>query len=83
MSKTFGIFLDFYPEILDHDTTLNSVNISSLYTSTNHDFGIEAVTYWINKHNDPIPGRFTDTFIIESLKFVLKSNNFPVVLKTP
>ena len=58
------------------DTILYSVDITSLYTSITHDLGIEAIKYWIRKHRDLIPTRFTDDFIINSLLFVLKNNNF-------
>ena len=70
-------FLRLLPTDLSYkETILYSVDISSLYTSINHDLGIEATTYWINKHRDVIPDRFSDRFIIESLEFVLKNNNF-------
>ena len=59
-----------------NDVTLYSVDISSLYTSINHDLAIKAITYWIRKHKNLIPDRFTEIFILKSLRFVLENNNF-------
>ena len=36
---------------------------------------IETISYWLHKKRELIPQRFTNDFIIESLKFVLKNNN--------
>lgn len=70
-------FLRLLPATLDYNaTTLYSVDISSLYTSITHDLGVEAIQYWINKHRNLIPSRFNNDFIIHSLLFVLKNNNF-------
>ena len=52
-----------------------SCDISSLYTSIPTELGIEAISYWLHKKRELIPQRFTNDFIIESLKFVLKKNN--------
>ena len=70
-------FLKQLPHTMDfNNTTLYSVDITSLYTSIPHDLGIDAIRYWITKYRHLIPQRFTEAFIIESLSFVLKNNNF-------
>ena len=70
-------FLRLIPQdIKFSETTLYSVDISSLYTSINHDLGLEAISFWLVKHQKMIPKRFTKDFIIDSLDFVLKNNNF-------
>ena len=51
-----------------------SCDISSLYISIPTELGIEAVNYWLHKKRELIPQRFTNDFIMESLKFVLKNN---------
>ena len=56
--------------------TLYSVDITSLYTSINNNLGIEAICFWLDKHKELIPERFSKDFIIQSLKFVLENNNF-------
>ena len=58
------------------ETTMYSVDISSLYTSISHSLGINAIKFWINKHRKLIPNRFSEEFIIESLIFVLENNYF-------
>ena len=50
-----------------------SSDISSLYTSILTELGIEAIDYWLHKKRELITQRFTNDFIIESLKFVLKT----------
>lgn len=70
-------FLRTLPHQLDfHNTTLYSVDISSLYTSIPHELGLEAIEYWIQKHKNLIPPRFTKEFILHSIKFILTHNNF-------
>ena len=69
-------FLRKLPRSVDFDCELYSVDIVSLYTSIPHDLGIEAISYYIDKHRSRIPNRFTKEFILESLLFVLENNNF-------
>ena len=51
-----------------------SCDISSLHTSIPTELGIEAISYWLHKKRELIPQRFTNDFITEPLKFVLKNN---------
>ena len=51
-----------------------SCDISSLYISIPTELGIEVVSYWLHKKRELIPQWFTNDFIMESLKFVLKNN---------
>ena len=69
-------FLRKLPHSLSFDCELFSVDIVSLYTNIPHDLGNEAVSYYVDKYRDKIPSRFTKEFILESLMFVLKNNNF-------
>ena len=43
-----------------------------LYNLIPTELAIEAIRYWLHKKQDIIPQWFTNDFIIESLKFVLK-----------
>ena len=52
-----------------------SCDTPSLYTLIPTELGIEAISYWLHKKQALNPQRFTNDFIIESLKFVLKNNN--------
>ena len=63
------------PTKIPFDSTMYSCDISSLYTSTPTESGIEAISYWLHQKRESIPKRFTNDFIIESLKFALKNNN--------
>ena len=53
-----------------------SCDIESLYTSVTTELGLEAIEYWIMRKRDLIPQRFTKEFILESIEFILKNNNF-------
>ena len=52
-----------------------SCDFSSLYTSIPTEPGIEAISYWLRQKHELIPQQFTNDFIIELLKFVLKNSN--------
>ena len=51
-------------------------DISILYSLIPTEFGIEAIRYWLNKKQGLIPQWFTNDFIIDSLKFVLKKKQY-------
>ena len=69
-------FLRFLPSPLNFDSVLYSCDIESSYTSIPIKLSIEAIDYWITKKCNSIPERFTKEFIIDSIKFILKNNNF-------
>ena len=68
-------FLRKLPTKIPFDSTMYSCDISSLYILIPTELGVEAISYWLHKKRELIPQRFTNDFIIESLKFVLKNNN--------
>ena len=76
MSKTILDFLKKIQRNVNQNTRLYYVDIVSLYTSIPHELGVDAVRYYINKYRHLIPSQFTNTFIIESIIFLLKNNNF-------
>ena len=53
-----------------------SCNIESLYTSIPSELGLEAIEYWIMRKRNLVSQRFTKEFILESIEFILKNNNF-------
>ena len=57
-------------------TVLTTFEICMLYTSIPHEYGIETISYWIDKHPETINPRFCKNFIIEGLLFVLENNVF-------
>ena len=62
------------PSNISLDSSMYSFDISSLYTSIPTKLWIEAIRYWLHKKRELIPQRFTNYFIIKSLKFLLKNN---------
>lgn len=63
------------PHKLDGKYKLFGCDIKSLYTSIPHELGLKAIKYWINRCRDLIQPRFTNSFILESIEFLLKNNN--------
>ena len=55
---------------------LCTFDVKSLYTNIPHEYGLEAMNYWLNKHQDSINSRFSKAFILESIEFILKNNSF-------
>ena len=53
-----------------------SCDIETLYTSLPTELGLEAIEDWIMSKRDLIPQHFTKEFILESIEFILKTNNF-------
>ena len=51
-----------------------SVDVKEMYPSIDHNLGLEAIKFWLNKYPELIPSRFSKKFILESLSFVLKNN---------
>ena len=69
-------FLQFLPSSLNFDSALYSCDIKILHSSISIDLGIEAIDYWITRKRNLTPERFTKEFIIDSIKVILKNNNF-------
>ena len=46
-----------------------------MYTSIPHDYGLEAISFWIEKHPDSLHSRFSKGFVLESIKIILENNN--------
>ena len=69
-------FLRKLPSEIPYDCDLYTCDVVSLYTSIDHDLGLQALQYWLNKLRHLIPSRFTPDFILESASFVLKNNCF-------
>ena len=59
----------------NENTALVTFDVVSLYTSIPHNYGIEAISFWLNKHPETMNDRFTKAFILESIKLILENNN--------
>ena len=69
-------FIRKFPSKLDYPCKLYSCDITSLYTSIDIELGLTALDYWIKKLRHLIPSRFTNSFILDSARFVLSNNYF-------
>jgi hypothetical protein len=72
--KNEGDFLRKFPKNIGKDSYIVCCDVISLYTSIPHELGLQAIEYWIDKHNNLIPSRFTKDFIMEGTCFVLENN---------
>ena len=57
------------------DTLLVTFDVASLYTNIHHSFGLEALDYWLENHQENLHARFNKEFVLECAKFILQSNN--------
>ena len=55
---------------------LVTFDVESLYTNIDHDLGIKAIKFWVEKHRDKIPSRFSVKFICEAIQIILENNVF-------
>lgn len=62
------------PESQQH--LLATFDVESLYTNIDHELGIKAIKYWINKLGNKIASRFTEDFICDAIRIVLENNTF-------
>lgn len=69
-------FLNKIPETTDPNTILVTVDVTSLYTNIPHDFGLQAIKFWIEKHPELFPRKFSPDFILDSIQFILENNTF-------
>ncbi|CAH3037813.1 unnamed protein product [Porites lobata] len=69
-------FLNYLPRIVPETTILVSFDVTSLYTNINHELGVKAMEYWINKHPRSLNSRFSKEFIIDSILLILTNNTF-------
>ena len=57
-------------------TVIYTFDVKSLHKNISHESGLYAVNFWLEKHGASINSRFPKAFILESIKFILKNNNF-------
>ena len=66
--------MDFFknkcPRDVDEDTEIVTFDVISLYTSIPHEFGLEAIDYFL----EDLHLRFRKKFVLESANFILKNN---------
>eukprot|EP00106_Octopus_bimaculoides_P007746 XP_014775188.1 PREDICTED: uncharacterized protein LOC106872641 [Octopus bimaculoides] len=68
--------LNHLPKTTNEEAFLVSFDVVNLYTNIPHEFAIEAIKFWLEKHPEAFPNCISTTFITESLKFTLTNNYF-------
>ena len=51
-----------------------SVDIKDMYPSIKNELGLEALRFWLEKHPNLLPSRFSVEFILEAMLFILNNN---------
>ena len=64
-------FLIKCPRDVDEDSGIATFDVISLYTSIPHEFGLEAVDYFLIKYQEDLHPRFKKDFVLESANFML------------
>ena len=49
-------------------------DVKSLYTSIPHNYNLEAISFWIEKHPDSLHMRLSKRFVLKSMKIILENN---------
>ena len=47
------------------DTLLVTLDVVNLYTNMQHNFGLEALDYWLENHPESLHARFNKEFVLE------------------
>lgn len=68
-------FLSRLPRTVSKDTTFVSLDVVNLYTIIPHDFGLEAIEYWLTTHSE-IVRNIPTSLILDLLRIVLQHNTF-------
>ena len=65
-------FLKECSRVNNANTILATFDIVSLYTNIPHEFGLEALKYWVENHPNSIHSRFSKEFILEATRICFK-----------
>ena len=57
------------------DTILATFDVVGLYSNIPHEYGLEAIEYWLDKFPESLHPRFSKEFVLESVEFILENNN--------
>ena len=53
----------------------NKFDVVGLYSNIRHEYGLEAIEYWLGKFLESLLPRFSKELVFESVKFVLENTN--------
>ena len=68
-------FLKKCSRVNNENTILVTFDVTSLYTNIPHDYGLQAIAYWIELYPDSLNLRFSKDFVLEGIKIILENNN--------
>ena len=68
-------FLNKCPREVHPDTEIGTFDVTSLYTSIPHEYGLKALGYFLTTFKEEMNPRFNSQFILDAADFVL-TNNF-------
>ena len=69
-------FLERCSRVNKENTILATFDVISLYTNIPYAYGLEALSYWIDKHPGNVHDRFSKQFVLESARLILENNNY-------
>ena len=56
-------------------TILTTLDVVGLYSNILHEYGPEAIEYWLDNFLESLHQRFPKEFVLESVKFILENSN--------
>ena len=51
-----------------------SVDVKDMYQNIEHDIGLQAIEFWLERYPEKLPARISKKFVLEALRFVLENN---------
>ena len=67
-------FLNKCPRDVNENTEIVTFGVISLFARIPHEFGLEAIDYFLNKYQEDLQPRFRKEFVLESGNFIRKNN---------
>ena len=59
----------------NNSTSLVTFHVKSLYISISYNSGLEAISFWIEKHPGSLHSKFSKGLVLQSIKIILENNN--------
>ena len=67
-------FLNKCQREVDINTKIATFDVVSLYTNIPHEFGLEALDYYLTNYPEDLNPKFNKNFVLEAADFILKNN---------
>ena len=56
------------------ETISTTFDFVGLFSNIPHEYGLEAIEYWLDKFPESLHSRFSKAFVLENVKFILEEN---------